>query len=185
MQFYLDGRMFKHNILVHALEAKMTLFQFLAGDKLLKEVKNPYVKFISINEALKRNIEVADFIINDRKINKDEKIIMFCDSEEYLDEIEINHDMYYSPKYAKEYSKKKYFSELQWRYTKVRAKQLIDYLNEQLKNSDEIEIWSIWLEEHESPSIKSINANELRIADLAFLDTINGYEKPKCLIVKK
>ncbi|MCZ0702967.1 hypothetical protein J2T56_001138 [Natronobacillus azotifigens] len=97
----------------------------------------------------------------------------------------INHDMYYSPKYAKEYSKKQFFFELQWRYTEVRAKQLIYYLNEQLKNSDEIEIWNIWLDEHESPSIKSINANELSIADLAFLDTINGYEKPKCLLIKK
>ncbi len=163
----------------------MSLFQFLASDKLLKEVKNPYVEFISINEALKRNIEVADFIMNDTKIDKDEKIIMFCDSEEHLEAMEINHDMYYSSVYAKKYSKKQYFSELHWCYTEVRAKQLVDYLNEQLKSLDEIEIWSIWLDDHKSASIKSINVNELSITDLAFLDTSNGYEKPKCLIIKK
>lgn len=163
----------------------MSLFQFLASDKLLEEVKNPYVEFISINEALKRNIEVSDLFMNDTKIDKDEKIILFCDSEEHLEEIEINHDMYYSSEYAKEYSKKQYFSELQWRFTEVRAKQLVDYLNEQLKKLDEIEIWSIWLEEHKLASIKSINASELSITDLAFLDTSSGYEKPICLIIKK
>lgn len=163
----------------------MSLFQFLASNKLLKEIKNPYVEFISINEALKRNIEVVDFIMNDTKIDKDEKIIMFCDSEEHLEEIEINHDMYYSSEYAKEYSKKQYFCELQWRYTEVRAKQLVEYLNEQVKRVDVIEIWSIWLDEHKSASIKSISVNELSITDLAFLDISNCYEKPKCLIIKK
>jgi hypothetical protein len=34
-------------------EAKNSLFQFLASDKLFKEVKNPYIEFISVNDALK------------------------------------------------------------------------------------------------------------------------------------
>ena len=163
----------------------MSLFQFLASDKLLKEVKNPYIEFISIKEASKRNIELNDFTMNDTEIDKEDKTIMVCDSEKYLGEIEINHDMYYSSEYAEEYSNKQYFSELYWRYTEARAKQLVDYLKEQLKNSDEVEIWSIWLDEHKSASIKSINVNELSIADLEFLDISNGYEKPKCLVIKK
>jgi hypothetical protein len=163
----------------------MSLFQFLASDKLLKEVKNPYIEFISIKEALKRNIKLYDFIMNDTEIDKEDKIIMVCDSEEYLQEIEINHDMYYSSEYAEEYSNKQYFSELHWHYTEARAKQLVDYLRDQLKSSDEVEIWSIWLDEHKSASIKSINVNELSIADLKFLDTSDGYEKPKCLVIKK
>jgi len=163
----------------------MSLFQFLASDKLLNEVKNPYIEFISINEALKRNIELNDFMMNDKENNKDDKTIMVCDSEEHLEEIEINHEMYYSSEYAEEYSNKQYFSELRWLYSKARAKQLVDYLKEQLKSSDEVEIWSIWLDEHKSPSIKSININELSIADLKFLDTSDGYEKPKCLVIKK
>ena len=110
---------------------------------------------------------------------------MFCDSEEHMEEIEINHDMYYSSEYAEEYSNKQYFSELCWRYTEARAKQLIEYLKEQLKSSDEIEIWSIWLDDHKSASIESINVNELSIADLKFLDTSNAYEKPKCLVIKQ
>lgn len=43
----------------------MSIFQFLASDKLLGEVKNPYVKFISINEALTSTIKLASSIVND------------------------------------------------------------------------------------------------------------------------
>ncbi len=163
----------------------MSIFQFLASDKLLEEVKNPYVKFISINEALACNIKLGDFIVNDTESDRNERNIMVCDSEERMEEIEINHDMYYSSEYAKKYSNKQYFSELHWMYTGTRAKQLVDYLKEQLNNLDEIEVWSIWLDEYKSPSIKSININELSITDLEFLNTSNGYEKPKCLIIKR
>jgi uncharacterized protein YpiB (UPF0302 family) len=163
----------------------MSIFQFLASDKLLGEVKNPYVKFISINEALTSTIKLASSIVNDTESDRNERDIKVYDSEEHMEEIEINHDMYYSSKYAKKYSNKQYFSELHWAYTGKRAKQLVDYLKEQLNNLDEIEVWSIWLDEYKSPSIKSININELSVTDLEFLNTFKGYEKPKCLIIKR
>lgn len=162
----------------------MSLFQFLASDKILEEIENPYVEFISVNEARERNIELADFILKNSKINRDEKMIMVCDSEEHLDEPEIKHDMYYSHQYAQEYSKKQYFAELKWRYTNERAEQLHDYLIEQFKNVNEIEIWSIWLDDHEAARIRTINIGELTPADLAFLDISKGFVKPECLIVK-
>lgn len=68
----------------------MSSFQFLASDKPLQEVKNPYIEFISINEAVKRNIALDDFILEDEEIDRDDKMIMICDSEEHLDEIEIS-----------------------------------------------------------------------------------------------
>jgi hypothetical protein len=36
----------------------MSLFQFLASDKILDEVDNTHVEFISINDAIERNIEI-------------------------------------------------------------------------------------------------------------------------------
>lgn len=160
-------------------------FQFLASNKLLKEVKNPYVEIISINEALRRNMEIEESLMNNINIDRDKEILLFFGSEEHLGEMEINNVMYYSSRYAEEYSNKQYFSELSWDYTEARAKQLVEYLKEQMKSLDEIEIWSIWLDEYKSASIKSIHINELNIRDLEFLDNSEGYEKPKCLIVKR
>jgi hypothetical protein len=159
----------------------LSIFQFLASNEKLKEIDNPYKEVISINEAIRRNIEI-DELMMEGILDKEEKCILICDSEEHLDEIEISDDMYYSSEYAKEYSNKRYFYELRFRYTAERANQLIQYLKDQLNNVDEIEIWNIWLDEHETASLKSINITELSTQDLEFLDS---YDKPTCLAIKK
>lgn len=163
----------------------MSVFQFLASEKRLNEIKNPYIEYISLNDALKRNVEIPSFIMEDTDTDKDEKNILYCDSEEHLDELEINHDLYYPPEYAKEYSSKSFFSELQWRYTNARAQQLVDYIIDQLQYVDEIEIWSIWLDEREPANITTTHVNDLSIVDLSFLDMRKGFERPACLVVKK
>jgi hypothetical protein len=163
----------------------MSLFQFLACDKILDEVDNTHVEFISINDAIERNIEIADFILNDTKKNRNEKNIMICDSEELLYELEIKSDMYYSSDYAEEYSIKEYFAALNWHFTIDRAKQLYDYLIKQLEDVEEIEIWSIWLDSHESAKTRRIRAKELTVEDLYFLDISKGFKYPECLVITK
>lgn len=43
------------------------------------------------------------------------------------------------------YTDKKHGVSLEWRYTSVRAKRIIDYVNDALKDIDEVEIWLVWL----------------------------------------
>ncbi len=162
----------------------MSLFQFLACDKKLEEIKSIHKELISVKEAIDRNIELADFVLNNSSLNRDEKIILIVDSEELMDELEINHNMNYSSEYSEKYSKKLHFSEINWRYTKPRAKQLYDYIVDQLRTVEEIEIWSIWLDAPETAVIKFININELSVEDLKFLDISNGFEKPECVVVR-
>jgi hypothetical protein len=166
-------------------ESNMSLFQFLASDNILDEVDNTHIEFISINDAIERNIEIADFILNDSEKNRDEKIIMICDSEELLYELEIKSDMYYSSDYAEEYSNKEYFYALNWRFTIDRSKQLYDYLIKQLEDVVEIEIWSIWLDSYESAKTRRISAKELTVEDLYFLDISKGFKYSECLVITK
>lgn len=162
----------------------MSLFQFLACDKGLEEIKNNHIEIISINEALNRKIELGDLILNNSSLDRDEKMILICDSEELLDELEINHNMNYSSVYAEQFSKKRYFSEIQWRYTEPRVKQLYDYIVDQVRTVEEIEIWSIWLDAPETAVVKSINVDDLTVENLKFLDISNGFEKPECVVVR-
>lgn len=125
----------------------MSIFQFLASDKTLKEVENIY--------------------------------------KGYLNDIEIKNSGYQFCGYEKDYSNKEFFSGLDWAYTDSRANQLINYLRNQLESLEEIEIWSIWVDANEAASIKSVNINDLCIEDLELLNTADGFEKPKCLIIKR
>jgi hypothetical protein len=101
----------------------------------------------------------------------------------YLSKIEINNNMYYSDSYAKDYSDKRYFSELHWISVKSSAGQFIVYLKEQLEELNEIEIWNMWLDPYGLASIKSAHISELSIHDFEFLD--RSTDTPICLVVKK
>lgn len=103
--------------------------------------------------------------------------------EGYLNKIEINNNMYYSDSYAKDYSDKKYFSELHWISAKSSARQFIDYLKEQLEELNEIEIWNMWLDPYGPARIKSAYISDLNSHDFEFLDS--STDTPICLIVKK
>lgn len=163
----------------------MSLFQFLASDKQLKDVKNKLVEFISINEAIESGIEFDDSIMKDNEIDKDEKTLPSFKNEEDLNEIEISNNEYHSTEFSKEYSKKKYCSELNWEFSDVRAKELITYITEEIKGCEEIEVWNIWIDDEiEEPVVNTVNINSLTVDDLRFLDASTGCEKPKCLIIK-
>lgn len=163
----------------------MSSFQFLASDDLLMEVSNPYVELLSINEAIERDIELDDFFLQKTKEDRNEKIILRCDSEEHLNELQITYDRYYSSTAADEYSQKQYFAQINWYYTEARAKQLMDYILEQLEVVNKIEIWSVWLDDDQPARSRTINGKELTITDLTFLDLKEGFQGPECLVVVK
>ena len=61
----------------------MSLLQFIASDEPLKNVENPYIKCMSINEAIKNGYKVREELLENTKVDKDdEKMLMFCDSKE-------------------------------------------------------------------------------------------------------
>ncbi|TCI63931.1 hypothetical protein [Exiguobacterium sp. SH3S1] len=162
----------------------MSEFQFMTSDRPLKEVENPYIEFLSINEAIKKGVVLPEMLTDDEELDRDEKILMHVDSEEHLDEIEIKRDLYYAEENVEAYSKKPHVAELRWRYTETRAQQLVDYITDHLKTADKVEIWKVWVDEQTEPSVRSITLDELTIDELRFLGDA-GFERPECLLVVK
>lgn len=160
----------------------MSEFQFITSDHPLKEVENPYIEFLSINEAIKKGVILPEMLTDDEDLDRDEKILMHVESEEQLDEIEIKRDLYYDAENVEAYSAKPHVVELRWRYTDARAEQLVEYIVNHLETADEVEIWKVWVDEQTGPSVKTITRDELTMDALRFLgDT--GYERPECLRV--
>ncbi|QUH26193.1 hypothetical protein [Serpentinicella alkaliphila] len=159
----------------------MSIYQFFSSDKPLDDVHNPYIKLMSINDMIENNMEINDLLLRTTK-NKDEKIVLHCDSEEHLYEIEIKKENNISMSYISKYTDKQYISSLEWRYTDKRAEELVQYIKSQLRYVDEIELWSIWMDK----KIEEITYLELNIKDLnVFIvkEAIGSglYEKPICL----
>lgn len=162
----------------------MSSYQFIASNKPLPEVENPYEEYLSINDMIKRKMKVSKSLLKGKAINRNEKTVLYYPTEESLDELVLYRDQ--SPSdYAGEYSNKAFLTGIEWKYTEKRAAQLLDYLKEQLKHNDELEVWDIWLNVRDEAEIKTVKASRLSIADLAFLHWDKGYDKPQCLVINR
>ncbi|MCT4775664.1 MULTISPECIES: hypothetical protein [Exiguobacterium] len=162
----------------------MSEFQFIASNHPLKEVENPYIEFLSINEAIKKGVILPEMLTDDEDLDRDEKILMNVESEEQLDEIEIKRDLYYDVENVEAYSEKPHVVELRWRYTDARAEQIVEYITDHLKTAGEVEIWKVWVDEQTVPNVQSITLDELTTDALRFLGAV-GFNRPECLRVTK
>lgn len=159
----------------------MSVYQFLASDEVLKNVKNEKVMFFSIKEALKRGITLNKKLIANIDENKKD-VIMYFKKKEDLGEISISLEIEDMKIYSDNYTNKKYRCRLSWDYTEERAEQLINYIKQHLKKTKEIELWEIWMGEKEKPSVECCKLCELDNKKIKKIFG-NGFKEPMCLRV--
>ncbi len=72
---------------------------------------------------------------------------------------------------VKYYTDKDYGVYIEWEYTDGRAKQIIEYIREALKNSENVEFWNVWLVEYwEFEDRPYVHRNTISINDLTIDD---------------
>lgn len=133
----------------------MSYCTYIASDYPLTPVKNPHELSLSVNEALSMGITDIPEAYLAPEFDRDEPdVILYSDRG-----IEINFDtgevtdgdyaddfsLYPAEGLSDVYTEKKYAVYLDWnKYTKERALKIIEYIKENLKHTDEVEIWHIW-----------------------------------------
>jgi len=167
----------------------MSVFTYIASDYPLKEVENPHVKTLSVNQALEMGVEVADILLEPSFDRDKPNVILWADDDKNSGEISIRtfsrDDLLYDI-----YSEKKYLARLEWEYTECRAKKLIGYIKEHLTEADEIELWNAWLgidTDRLKPMTKvyHIPVEKLTCSDLEKLSNKGNFDLPECMIVSK
>lgn len=163
----------------------MSIYQFIASNRPLKNVINPYVKLLSINDMIAMKMEIPNFLLKATK-DRDEKITLHCESEAQLDEIEIMTEINMPIESLATYTMKKYIASLTWRYTDQRAETLLEYLQDHMKSSDEVEVWNTWLNESvEDPKIVEIKIQDLKIKMIKECLGKGFYESASCIRISK
>lgn len=161
----------------------MSVYNFLASDSKIENIKNDKVLLFSIKEAKEKGISLNEKLI--ARIDENEKdVVLYFEKKEDLYEIEIISESNDMKIYSDDYTNKKYRCRLDWGYTEQRAQRLIEHIKKHLEKAEEIELWKIWLGEQEKPILKCCKLSEL---DNQKIKNIfgNGFEKPLCLKVKK
>ena len=63
----------------------MSLFNFIASDRPIPEVENPYIETFSVNEALEKGIKVPEVLLEKADLDRNKKVMLTIDSEEHFD----------------------------------------------------------------------------------------------------
>lgn len=166
----------------------MSYNRFLASNKMFKKLENPLIRTYTMIEAKELGY-IESIPINTKKPIDPNKPFMFivkkeedfCEPEIYpVDEIEKG----YIEETLKSYSKKNYFAQIDFRYTKKRANKIIDYMKEHLNECDEVELWSTWFDNYEPATTIYKTIDDITINDIKKFDDWND-NSPYCIVVTK
>ncbi len=141
----------------------MSRLNYFASDTVLVEQSNPYVRLLSVNQALELGIEVQLDLFDD-DFDKDEPdVIMFCADEtkfEYPNIYSINKEEYYDDIGTS----KQFCTELQWNYSDYTVDVVLKYIQNHMKIASELELWSVWLGGEELPT--NMKKTQCKLSDL-------------------
>lgn len=122
----------------------MSRLIYFASDTVLGELPNPYIKLLSVNQAMELGIEVNIYLF-DKNYDRDEPdVILLCEDETnlgYPNIYTINKEKYYDDIGTS----KKFCTTLQWNYSEDTLYVVFEYIQEHMKKASELELWSVWL----------------------------------------
>ena len=146
----------------------MSILTYIASNHFLGEIKNPHETLLSVNEAIQRGVKgIPDFLL-DSEFDRDMPgVVLYCDREVEFDidtgEItdggfDDDFSLFIADGMDDIYTEKKFTVALEWNYfTEGRAERVIEYIRENLRHTDEVEMWHIWMGIGEKPIVRSKN----------------------------
>ena len=175
----------------------MSSLIYIASNFPLEERPNPHERMISVNEAIALGVkDIPKHLLADGFDKDKPDVIMYADREIKLNVFtkEITDGNFdddfciFSAEGAEGLkTDKKYKMFLEWyRYTDGRANEVIKYLRNHLENTDEIELWHIWLGNDKISGTKVIekSIDELSAEDIHFLDSYDSWEDNADLCIR-
>ena len=181
----------------------MSSLYYLASDIPMKAVENPHYKTLSVNEALKMGIEnIPEFMLTS-DFDKDKPgvvlwsdIVMELDTESnnvHIDDFDDDWAVipWNDGIFCEVKTEKSCKMQLEWgSYSDGRARQLIDYIKQCLEETDEIELWHLWLDDESYllPKKRTVSAAELVPEDIRRLAEYAAHAEPcrqYCLVIKR
>ena len=163
----------------------MSVLTYIASDYPLPIIHNPHERMVSVNEAIalgRTNIHdclLAPDFERDKPgvmLISDREVVFNIDTGE-IDDGALDDDfaLLSAEGCDSMYTEKAYAVYLEWNYfTEGRAHRIIDYIKENLRHTDDVEIWRIWMGVHERPLIRTttISISKLTPKDIQHLDNL-------------
>lgn len=139
----------------------------------MQEQPNPYVKLLSVNQALEQGVEVDLEVFSDGFDRDKPEVILYCedytkfaypniysiDKETFFDDIG---------------TRKKYCTALEWDYSENTVDVVLNYIKDHMNTASELELWNVWLGHGELPA--NIKKRKCKLCDLTAQQLKEFYE---------
>lgn len=178
----------------------MSLLLYLASDRPLPEVPNPHCRRLSVNEALAMGIKDIPEELLAPEFDRDEpEVILWSDTNILIDtengtiddggfddDFEIyNMDRHYGPSETD----KAFRVVIECTLTHGRAENILAYIRDLLQDTDEVELWSVWLGDYNQKTAwYEANIDEFTPDDLLEIADLPVKEQPlkhHCVRIRK
>lgn len=162
----------------------MSFYSFIAKNVEMPEIKSK-AKYITVKEAIELGIKPHEFMPWEEM--EPNAHVWIVENEEDLNELTITKDTHSD---VSEYTSYPFIYEVEFRYSELRVKQLLDYLKDNITEGQIIELWRVWIG-HDDDELNipysRFNYNELSLNHL--LQMYNwkheNYKEQYCIILEK
>jgi hypothetical protein len=160
----------------------MSAIFYMASDNPLREIPNPHLKTMSVNEALAAGLEDIPELLLAPGFDRDKPdVLLWSDIPDT--EMQLDDDFAIwrlDPSTEDIYTEKKYRVRVEWDYTKGRAKKIIQYIREHLAQTPSLELWHVWVGNGVYPKIRNctIPLDQFTADDLQELWNLEVWQEP-------
>lgn len=120
----------------------MSFCSFIATNFEMPEVDKTKAKYMTVKEAIQLAIKPHELVPWDTMDSNAQ--ILFVENEDDLNELVITKDIYYDVSGYTSYS---FIYEVHFRYSELRVKQLLEYLKENMREGQILELGRLWIDD--------------------------------------
>ncbi|MEK4387174.1 magnesium transporter [Solibacillus sp. FSL W7-1464] len=162
----------------------MSSCSFIATNFEMPEIESK-AKYITVKEAIALEIKPHE-LVPWEEMDPSAQVLVVENGED-LNELVINEGSYYD---ISEYTGYPFIYEVNFVYSESRVKQLLDYLKDNMREGQIIELWRVWIgDEDDKLNIpySRLNENELSLNHLLQMYDWNdeNYQEQYCIVVEK
>ena len=117
----------------------MSFCSFIATNYEMPEVESK-AKYITVKEAIELEIKPHE-LVPWEKMDPTAQILLI-ENEDNLKELVITKDIYYD---VGGYTSYPFIYQVNFTYSELRAKQLLEYIKENIKEGQILELWRVWI----------------------------------------
>lgn len=162
----------------------MSAYSFIATDYEIPEINNSKEIIITVKEAIELGIKAHEFMPWE-KMNPSEKILIF-EEESHLGELVIKKGTAYEEN-VRFYTDKPFIYSVDFGYSELRLRQLLEYLKENINTGQQLELWSIWLDDKQNVQPTIYKYEEVSIQNIQQIYDWQDlkYANHSCTIIRR